>query len=124
MDDVRAWLLGLFSIVVAFVSLAYSINRNGKEDRRKELEEVYERVTALENAFRTEFEAGIKQRADIRERVVQIEERLRNMPDRDMVYKIMLDVAEVRSDTKVQNQVLLSVTNRLEKLLLIDGKKP
>ncbi len=105
MDDVRAWLLGGFAILISAGSLLYSMLQGSKGDRREEIVDVIERISAVEDAH-----------ASHSERMARIEERLHHLPDKDTVHRIAINVLEVKADTKSQNETLRSLAEDVKRI--------
>lgn len=123
MDDARQW-VSILAFVVSFAALIYTIIRNSKGDRDKQIEEVKERMNDVEEAFREDREASLKSRAEVREQIIQMKEQLRNMPDQATVHRIELGITRLQSTTEIQSQTLIAVSRRLEKALQSEGKMP
>ncbi len=105
MDDVRAWLLGGVALLISGCSFVYTMLQNTKGDRREEIIDVIERISAVEDAH-----------ASHSERMARIEERLHHMPDKDTVHRIAINVLEVKADTKSQNETLRSLAEDVKRI--------
>jgi hypothetical protein len=121
-EHIRSWLV----LVVSLGSLLFTIAAQRGRARREELEKVAARIDQLEDQVRADVHAGFASRSELRERMIAIEEQLKHVPDIDAVHRMEIALGEIRSDVKVQNQVLASLaltTRRLDERFMKDAPK-
>lgn len=119
-------ILQIASPVIALASTAVSIALYRAAARRKELDALGGRISEVERERAADKEAGQTSRSELRERLVEVEQRLSNMPDRQAVHDLAIAITEIRGSVATQGETLKSVAataSRVEHFLLA-GKVP
>jgi len=135
--DVLDLVLRAGGLIVSLVAIGVSIAVYRAGARRKELDALKEdikdvadetgkAVGAVAHDLAEHKDAGQNSRAELRERLVMVEQHLAQMPDRDLVHKLALDVTEIRGAINTQGEALKGVaatSRRVEEFLLQRGGK-
>lgn len=133
--DLIEIVLRAVSPVVSLVAIGVSVAVYRAGARRKELDLLKTDIEAVadkaEGAVKTvaqdlasHKEAGQDSRIELRERLIMVEQHLAQMPDRDLVHKLALDVTEIRGSINTQGEALKGVAatgRRVEEYLLQRG---
>lgn len=98
MDDLRNWGFSILMFLVATGSFLYSVFTGRAGEWRKEVASVSARLDEVEMAQ------------------ARFEEQLRHLPDKETVHRIAMNVAEVHSDTKIQNVTMLSIAESMRRI--------
>lgn len=123
--------LRLGTVGAALWAVAWSIATRRASVRKEELAEVRLEGEKLEHELRKEVEElerkhheerdkGQDSRSELRERLIQIEQKLTTMPDGEAVHRLELGVSYMGSDVKVLSETvktLAQMTRRVDEYL-------
>lgn len=139
MDEVRLWVMLFVAIASLVWTIGWSISVRRDQARKSDIHDVKAdigrleaevdndlgrlggRLGGVEVELREHAIATVNGRAEIKERLVKIEESMRHLPDSQTVQNMALHVMETRGDMKVlkENHIAIAnTTRRLEEHLL------
>lgn len=132
MEDLRLWL----PLGIAAAALLWNVRLHFFGVRKTELDALRAKIdgvatsanaaTAAVGKELDDFkEAGNSHRAEIRERLGQVEQTLKAMPTSESVHQLALAVTEIRGDIRAQGETMKSVAataRRVEEFLLDAAK--
>lgn len=112
-------------LVLGLGSIAWSIAVWRMGASKAVTEKLSARIDACEAKMTADANAGQVSRAQIGERLVVIEAAFSQVPDKDSVHKLALDVSEIRGDMKAMGESLKGVaaTGRRVEEFLLDAAK-
>lgn len=132
MDELRLWLPIAIAILVFVWNLRLHFSGVRKDEFTKlgsEIKAVASTNSAAIAAVRAEIEehkeAGDASRAELRERMVQLEKTLEQMPSKDSVHQLALAVTEIRGAINAQGETMKAIgatASRVETFLLERNK--
>jgi ribosomal protein S15P/S13E len=124
MDDVLSLVQSLVWFGLSAGGGVWSVYVYFAAARKEETAKLNKRIDDLADELEQHRKDGIASRADLRERMVQVEAWLKDMPDKETVHQLALAVSDMRGDVKALTESLKSVahsTRRTEEFLLAKG---
>lgn len=121
MQELLPWIGPLAAIAsVAWGVIVYLITA-----RKAEIAALGKQIALLKVELDAHKDAGTSSREELRTRLIEVEQTLKQMPNRQSVHELALAVVEIRGDLKAQGETMKSVAataKRVEEFLLQGAK--
>jgi hypothetical protein len=101
------------AIAVAATSLGWNFVQYRLGARKAELAEVKGQIAKVAADLDAHKEAGQTSRAELSERLGNVEVALQHMPDKDTVHRLEVAVAEVRGDVRAQSEAVRGLADNV-----------
>lgn len=120
-DDV----LKAVPILISGSALVWSMLQYRLGARKAELTELRNEIAAVERELSEHKSAGQDSRAELDHRLAQVEVRLDQLPDKDSLHKLALEISDIKGSVNTQAAELKGVTataRRIEEFLIDNAR--